>query len=162
MNYRFGIGYDIHRLVEGRPLFIGGIQIPYVLGLLGHSDGDVLLHAIADAILGAAGESDIGELFPDTGAKYLGASSDELLKTIADLIEKKKMFIGNVDAVIIAEEPKISPFKKQIRRRIAEILRLDESSVNVKAKTNEGLGELGNKEAIAAYAVVGLKTPSAD
>lgn len=157
MDYKIGIGYDIHRLVEGRPLFIGGIQIPCVSGLLGHSDGDVLLHAIADAILGAAGESDIGELFPDTDAKYLGASSDELLKTIADLIEKKKMFIGNVDAVIIAEEPKISPFKKQIRRRIAEILHLEEAVVNVKAKTNEGLGELGNKEAIAAYAVVGLK-----
>lgn len=153
MNYRTGIGYDIHRLVSGRKLFIGGVQVPYINGLLGHSDGDVLLHAICDALLGAAGEGDIGEIFPDSEPKYHGISSCELLKEVRALIRKKGFIINNVDAVVIAQEPILSPFKKQIRQVVAGILEIGEDGVNVKAKTNEGLGEIGRKEAIAAYAI---------
>lgn len=158
MSYRIGIGYDIHRLVEGRKLFIGGIEIPHIKGLLGHSDGDVLLHAICDALLGAAGESDIGQLFPDTDLKYQGISSRELLKTVGDLIKKRKFLINNVDTVVIAQEPMLSPFKKHMQGAIAEILNIKENNVNVKAKTNEGLGESGRKEAIVAYAVVMVRS----
>lgn len=152
--FRIGIGYDIHRLVEGRRLFIGALEIPYTKGLLGHSDGDVLLHAICDALLGAVAEGDIGEHFPDTDPKYHGISSSELLETVADLIRKKNYLISNIDTVVIAQEPKLLPFKKQIQKNIAQILKVKEECVNIKAKTNEGLGEIGKKEAIAAYAVV--------
>lgn len=154
MPYRIGIGYDIHRLVDDRKLFIGGIEIPYIKGLLGHSDGDVLLHAICDALLGAAAEGDIGEHFPDTEPKYHGIASIELLKKVADLIKDKGFGIKNVDAVIVAQEPVLSPFKKQIAERIAGVLRIKQDSINIKAKTNEGMGEIGKKEAIASYAVV--------
>jgi len=154
MSYRIGIGYDIHRLVEGRRLFIGGIEIPYIKGLLGHSDGDALIHAICDALLGAVAEGDIGEQFPDTDPKYYGISSIELLKTVDDLIKKKGFVINNIDTVIIAQEPRLLPFKEQMRQKIAEILKLQEEAVNIKAKTNEDLGEIGRKEAIACYAVV--------
>jgi len=154
MKSRIGIGYDIHRLVEGRPLFIGGVEIPYIKGLLGHTDGDVLLHAICDAILGGLAEGDIGEHFPDNDERYYGIASAELLKATVPLIKKRGFNIGNIDAVVIAQEPILSPFKKQIERKIAEVIGITEKSVNVKAKTNEGLGELGRKEAIAAYAVV--------
>ena len=154
MEYRIGIGYDIHRLVDGRKLFIGGIEIPYIQGLLGHSDGDVLLHAICDALLGAVAEGDIGQHFPDTDPQYYGISSRELLKTVDDLVKKKNLLINNIDTVVIAQEPILSPFKKQMQESIAEILNIKEESVNIKAKTNEGLGEIGRKEAIAAYAVV--------
>lgn len=153
---RIGIGYDIHRLVEGRKLFIGGVEIPYVKGLLGHSDGDALIHAICDALLGAAGEGDIGEHFPDTDPKYQGISSLELLKIVADLVRKKDYQIQNIDTVVIAQEPSLLPFKKQIRQSLAGTLNIKEDSVNIKAKTNEGLGEIGKKEAIASYAVVSL------
>jgi len=156
MEYRVGIGYDIHRLVEGRKLFIGGIEIPFVLGLLGHSDADVLLHAICDALLGAAGEGDIGELFPDTDPKYHNSSSTDLLKIAAGLIKKRGFSISNIDAVVIAQEPILSPFKKQMQRNIAGALKIKEGYVNIKAKTNEGLGELGEKRAIASYAVAML------
>lgn len=156
MRYRIGIGYDIHRLVEGRKLFLGGIEIPYIKGLLGYSDGDVLLHAICDALLGAAGEGDIGELFPNTDRKNRNISSAELLNTVSELIEKKDFALNYVDTVIIAEEPKLSPFKKQMQEEIAQILKIKVDNVNIKAKTNEGLGEIGRKEAIAAYAVVML------
>ncbi len=154
MLYRTGIGYDIHRLVDGRKLFIGGVEIPYIQGLLGHSDGDVLLHAICDALLGAAAEGDIGQHFPDTDPRYQGISSAELLKTVYSLIRKRNFLINNVDAVVIAQEPILSPFKKQIQQAIAGILGIKEDGINIKAKTNEGLGEIGRKEAIAAYAVV--------
>ncbi|MFH1269703.1 MAG: 2-C-methyl-D-erythritol 2,4-cyclodiphosphate synthase [Candidatus Omnitrophota bacterium] len=153
-SYRIGIGYDIHRLVAGRKLFIGGVEIPYINGLLGHSDGDVLLHAICDALLGAIAEGDIGEHFSDTDPRYHGISSAELLKEVYGLITKKKFSINNVDTVVIAQEPILTPFKKQMQQAIAGILKIREDMVNVKAKTNEGLGELGRKEAIAAYAVV--------
>jgi len=158
MSYRIGIGYDIHRLVDGRKLFIGGIEIPYIKGLLGHSDGDALLHAICDALLGATGEGDIGQLFPDTDPQYQGVSSKELLKTVSSLIKNKNFLINNVDTVIIAQEPMLSPFKKHMQQAIAEILSIEENNVNVKAKTNEGLGEIGRKEAIAAYAVVTVRS----
>jgi len=156
MEYRTGIGYDIHRLVEGRKLFLGGIEIPYVHGLLGHSDADVLLHAICDALLGAIGEGDIGEHFPDTDPRYDGISSSELLKTVHNLVKEKAFSIVNIDTVVIAQEPKLFPFKKKMRQAIAGILNIQEESVNIKAKTNEELGEIGEKLAIAAYAVVTL------
>ncbi len=154
MTYRTGIGYDIHPLVAGRKLFLGGIEIPYIHGLLGHSDGDALLHAICDALLGAIGEGDIGEHFPDTDSRYDGISSTELLKTVYGLVTKKNFLIANVDTVVIAQEPKLVPFKKQMQQAIAGILNIKEDSVNIKAKTNEEMGEIGRKEAIAAYAVV--------
>lgn len=156
MSYRIGIGYDIHRLVEGRKLIIGGIEIPFVRGLLGYSDADVLLHAISDALLGALGCQDIGEHFPDTDPKYHGISSEELLKTVAELVKKKGYAISNIDTVIIAEEPKFSPFKKQIQENVAMVLKIEKDRVNIKAKTNEGLGETGKKEAISCYAVAML------
>ena len=158
--HKIGIGYDIHRLVEERKLFIGGIEIPYLKGLLGHSDGDVLLHAISDALLGAIGAEDIGEHFPDTDAKYQNISSAELLKKVAQLVKKDNFEISNIDTVVIAQEPQLSPFKKQIREMIAEILEIKKELVNVKAKTSEGLGEIGNKEAISAYAVAALNRGS--
>ncbi|MFZ2357572.1 MAG: 2-C-methyl-D-erythritol 2,4-cyclodiphosphate synthase [Candidatus Omnitrophota bacterium] len=156
MKYKLGIGYDIHRLVEGRKLIIGGVEIPYQKGLLGHSDADVLLHAICDALLGAASERDIGELFPDSDPKYNNISSMELFKIVVDLIRKSNFRVNNIDAVIILEEPKISPFKKRIQENIAGVLKIREDSVNLKAKTNEGMGEIGAKEAISCYAVAML------
>ena len=156
MSYKIGIGYDIHRLAEGRKLFLGGVEIPYIKGLLGHSDGDALLHAICDALLGALGEGDIGEHFPDTDPQYHNLSSVELLKAVKNLVEEKKFMIANVDTVVIAQEPKLVPFKKQIREKIAQILDIKEDCVNIKAKTNEGLGEIGREEGIAAYAAVNI------
>ncbi|MCM8789630.1 MAG: 2-C-methyl-D-erythritol 2,4-cyclodiphosphate synthase [Candidatus Omnitrophica bacterium] len=152
--FRIGIGYDIHRLVEGRRLILGGIEIPYIKGLIGHSDGDALLHAICDALLGGIGESDIGEQFPDTNPEFHGIDSKELLRKTVSLVVEKEFKINNVDSIIIAQEPKLTPFKKQMRRVIASILGLSEDCVNVKAKTNEGLGEIGAKQAIVCYAVV--------
>jgi len=158
MQFKIGIGYDIHRLVEDRKLFIGGIEIPYIKGLLGHSDGDALIHAICDALLGAMAEGDIGEHFPDIDPKYHNISSIELLKIVAGLTKNKGFVINNVDTIVIAQEPVLSPFKKQMQRNIAQILQINEDGVNIKAKTNEGLGEIGQKEAIACYAVVTLKS----
>jgi len=153
MEYRIGIGYDIHRLTEGRKLFLGGIEIPYTLGLFGHSDGDALLHAICDALLGAISGQDIGEHFPDTDQRYHNLSSIELLKSTMDLVSVSGYKIGNIDAVVIAQEPCLSPFKKKIQEKVSSVLKIKESCVNIKAKTQEGLGVIGNKEAIAAYAV---------
>lgn len=156
MKYKLGIGYDIHRLIEGQKLIIGGVEIPYQKGMLGHSDADVLLHAICDALLGAASERDIGELFPDTDPKYHNVSSMELFKIVVDLIRKSDFRVNNIDAVIILEEPKISSFKKRIQENIAGVLKIKEDCVNIKAKTNEGMGEIGAKEAISCYAVAML------
>ncbi|MBU1906355.1 MAG: 2-C-methyl-D-erythritol 2,4-cyclodiphosphate synthase [Candidatus Omnitrophica bacterium] len=153
MSYRIGIGYDIHRLDEDRKLFIGGVEIPYVKGLLGHSDGDVLLHAICDALLGAASIEDIGSLFPDTDPKYHGAASQEFLEGVGNLLKERRFKISNIDTVIVAQEPTISPFRKQIQQSIASILKIKDDQINIKAKTNEGMGEIGKKEAIACYAV---------
>ncbi|UCE28380.1 MAG: 2-C-methyl-D-erythritol 2,4-cyclodiphosphate synthase [Candidatus Coatesbacteria bacterium] len=153
---RVGIGYDIHRLVEGRPLTIGGITVPYERGLAGHSDGDVLCHAIADALLGAAALGDIGTHFPDTDPKYEGADSAGLLAKVAKLVGQEGFQVINVDTIIIAEEPKFAPYIEGIRSRVAAVLNIEVSAVSVKATTNEGLGPIGEGEAIAAWAVVAL------
>lgn len=152
MQYKIGIGYDIHRLVPERKLFLGGVEIPYIKGLLGHSDADSLLHAVCDALLGAAGQKDIGEIFPDTDPAYDGISSLELLKKVRAIIKDYR--VSNIDAVVIAQEPPLAPFKKKMRQNISGALGIDEDCVNVKAKTNDGLGVIGQKEAIACYAVV--------
>jgi 2-C-methyl-D-erythritol 2,4-cyclodiphosphate synthase len=154
---RVGIGYDIHRLVEDRPLFLGGIEIPYIKGLLGFSDGDVVLHAISDAMLGAIGLGDIGEHFPNTDQRYKDIRSIEILKKTAEMISSKKFVIGNIDTVIIAEEPKVYPFKEKMVDAIALVLGINRDKINIKATTNEGVGSLGKGDAIAAYAVVMLE-----
>lgn len=154
---KIGIGYDIHRLIEDRPLFLGGVQIPYVKGLLGYSDGDALLHAIADAILGALALGDIGELFPNDDPQYEGISSAVILRKSAEEASARGFTVHNVDTVIIAEEPKIYPFKEQMVEAISRALGIGRDRVNVKATTNEGVGSLGKGEAIAAYAVVTLE-----
>ncbi|HRJ79400.1 MAG TPA: 2-C-methyl-D-erythritol 2,4-cyclodiphosphate synthase [Planctomycetota bacterium] len=151
-----GIGYDIHRLVEGRKLMLGGVHVPYERGCLGHSDADPLLHAITDALLGAAGKGDIGEHFPDTDPKWKDADSTRLLKTVGELIKEAGFEIENIDANVIAEAPKLGKFKRKMEARIADVLEIRTAQVNVKARTNEGCDSLGRKEAIAAQAVVSL------
>lgn len=153
MENRIGIGYDIHRLVEGRALLLGGIEVPYIKGLLGHSDADVLIHAVCDALLGAMGGNDIGEHFPDTDPKFQGISSVELLKKVVAEVKASGYKISNVDTVLIAEEPNLSAFKKQIQRNLADFLGVSVDRVGIKAKTNEGICATGKKEAIASYAV---------
>lgn len=152
--YKVGIGYDIHKLVQDRDLIIGGIKIPFDKGLLGHSDADVLIHAIIDAILGALSLSDIGTLFPDTDDKYKNIDSTILLKNVAELVDKKGYLIGNIDANIIAQAPKMMPYIPQIKKNLSDILNIDISSVSVKAKTNEELDSVGQKLAIEANSVV--------
>lgn len=154
---RVGIGYDIHRLMEGRALKLGGVEIPYIKGLVGYSDADVLLHAISDAILGAANLGDIGIHFPQTDPKYKGASSTGLLREVNGLIQKKGYRVNNLDVVIIAEEPKVNPFVANMKKNISDTLKIDPSRVSIKATTNEGVGSIGRGEAIASYAVVTLK-----
>ncbi len=151
---RVGIGYDVHRLVTGRKLFLGGVEIPYEMGLEGHSDADVLLHAVCDALLGALGKGDIGEHFPNTDQQYKNISSLKLLKKVNALILNEGYKVNNVDAVILAQEPQVKPFKSKMAFQIAYGLGIDETAVNIKATTNEGLGFVGRKEGIAAYAVV--------
>ncbi|MFH0826511.1 MAG: 2-C-methyl-D-erythritol 2,4-cyclodiphosphate synthase [Candidatus Omnitrophota bacterium] len=153
---RVGMGYDIHRLVKGRKLVLGGVEIPHEKGLLGHSDADVLIHAVCDALLGAVGDRDIGEHFPDTDPKYQDISSVELLKAVLQLVQEKKYRIGNIDTVVVAQEPSLIPFKNQIKKNLARILGIGQDEVNIKAKTNEGLGAIGRMEAIACYAVASL------
>ena len=153
---RVGIGYDIHKLVNGRRLVIGGVSIPAKKGLLGHSDADVLIHAIIDALLGAASLGDIGEHFPDTDKRYKGISSGILLKETAKLIKRRSYSINNIDAVIILENPKLSRYKEKMADTIANILGVSNSKVNIKAKTNEGLDSVGKGKAIAAYAIAML------
>ena len=160
MSYRVGIGHDVHRLVTGRKLMLGGIEVPYTHGLDGHSDADVVLHAICDAILGAAGLGDIGEYFPNTDVKYKGISSSQLLKQVNKKIHDAGWVIENVDVVILAEKPKLQEFKPKMKQHIALELDIDAKQVNVKAGTNEGLGFIGAQEGIAAYAVVVLKNGS--
>ena len=150
---RIGQGYDVHRLCEDRKLIIGGVQIPYEKGLLGHSDADVLLHAISDALLGAAALGDIGKHFPDTDEKYKGANSLELLAAVASLLKKENYSIINVDATIIAQKPKMSPYILQMRENIAKALKTDVNNISVKATTEEGLGCTGKGEGISALAV---------
>jgi len=152
-NMRIGHGYDVHRLVEGRKLILGGVDIPYEKGLLGHSDADVLLHAISDAILGAIGEGDIGRHFPDTDPRYKGADSLMLLAHVMKLAEDKGFRLGNLDATIVAQRPKLAPHIPQMRQNIAGVLSAEIDRVNVKATTTEELGFAGRGEGIAAYAV---------
>jgi 2-C-methyl-D-erythritol 2,4-cyclodiphosphate synthase len=151
-----GFGYDIHRLVKGRKLILGGVEVPAKKGLLGHSDADVLLHAIIDALLGAAGLDDIGGHFPDTDKRYHGISSRLLLKKTKGLITKKGFAIENIDAVMALQEPKLAGLKAEMAHTIAEILGIPAASVNIKAKTNEGLDAVGKGQAIAAYCVASL------
>ena len=150
------MGYDVHKLVTGRKLILGGVEIQHDLGLLGHSDADVLLHAIKDAILGAAALGDIGRHFPDTDEAYKGISSMVLLSKVKDLILKEGYKVNNIDATIAAQQPKIAPYIKDMNENIAQTLKIEASQVNVKATTTEGLGFVGNKEGIAAYAIVSL------
>ncbi len=156
-EYRTGIGTDIHKLVADKKLMLGGIYVPYPAGLLGHSDGDVALHAIIDALLGAAGLGDIGTLFPDTDPKFKDADSKGLLLDIKGRLDEKRWVVVNVDLIIHAEEPRLEPVKAQMKRCIASLLGIDFTAVNVKAKTNEGLGEIGTGQAIAATATVLLR-----
>jgi 2-C-methyl-D-erythritol 2,4-cyclodiphosphate synthase len=156
-EYRTGIGTDIHRFAEGRKLMLGGVFIPSPQGLLGHSDGDVVLHAVIDALLGAACLGDIGTLFPDTDPQYEGVDSKSLVLEVRNRLEAQRWVIVNVDVIIHLEKPRLGPFKAQIKRCIASLLGIDFNAVNVKAKTNEGLGEIGSGLAIAATAAVLIK-----
>ena len=150
---RIGIGYDVHRLAEGRKLILGGVDIPWTMGLDGHSNADVLTHAVMDAILGALGRGDIGKLFPDTDPAFLGADSIELLKQVAELMHGDGYVLGNLDVVLIAQRPKISPYTEEMRDHLSEALRCDRSRINVKATTEEKLGFTGRGEGMAAEAV---------
>ena len=154
MNIRVGEGWDTHALVEGRPLMLGGVQIPHDKGLLGHSDADVLLHAITDALLGAAGLGDIGHHFPDTDEKYKGANSAVLLQKAYDTVKQLGWHLGNVDCTIIAQAPKLAPHRSDIRSSIAKALGVPESLINVKAKTAEKMGPVGEGRSMEARAVV--------
>lgn len=154
LNLRIGNGYDIHRLVAGRPLILGGITIPHELGLLGHSDADVLTHAIMDAMLGALSLGDIGHYFPPTDDKWKGADSLVLLAQVNQLIQSKSWKVSNIDSVIVAERPKLKPHLPAMCDRIANVLELQSDQVGIKATTNEKLGPVGREEGIAAYAVV--------
>ena len=150
---RVGMGYDVHRLVEGRKLILGGVEIPHTLGLLGHSDADVLVHAVMDALLGAAGLRDIGRHFPDNDPAYEGASSIELLRRVGKMLEERMYLIENIDATVIAQQPKLLPYIDRMVENIADALKLETDQVNVKATTEEGLGFTGNGEGISAHAV---------
>lgn len=152
-DFRIGHGYDVHRLTEQRKLILGGVLIPYSKGLLGHSDADVLVHAVMDALLGAASLGDIGKLFPDSDEKYKGADSIMLLKHVADVLDRNNFEISNIDSTICAQAPKLSPFIDDMRENIAKTLGIDMTQVSVKATTEEGLGFTGNGEGISAHAV---------
>jgi 2-C-methyl-D-erythritol 2,4-cyclodiphosphate synthase len=156
-EYRTGIGTDIHKLVSDRPLLLGGVQVPFELGLLGHSDGDVVLHAVVDAILGAAGQGDIGTLFPDTDPQWKDANSRDLLFEVREYVKQYDWRVVNLDVIIHAQLPKLGRYKGQIKREIAGLLETDFANVNIKAKTNEGLDAVGEGRAIACTAVVLLR-----
>jgi 2-C-methyl-D-erythritol 2,4-cyclodiphosphate synthase len=151
---RVGFGYDVHPMVSGRPLILGGVEIPYLQGLQGHSDADVLLHAVCDALLGAIGEGDIGRHFPDTDPQYKGIKSILLLKRVASLVREKGFHIVNIDSTIVAQRPKLSDAIPRMVQEIAGVLEMESRRVNVKATTSEGLGFTGRGEGIAAYAIV--------
>ena len=155
-NFRIGIGYDIHKLEENRDLIIGGIKIPYEKGLLGHSDADVLVHAIIDAILGALALPDIGTLFPDTDEKFKGANSIELLKQVYLMVKEKGYLINNIDSNIIAQAPKMMPYIPQMKEKLSSVLELDIQDISIKAKTKENLDAVGEKKAIETNAIVSV------
>lgn len=150
---RIGMGHDVHRLTEGRPLILGGVDIPFEKGLLGHSDADVLVHAVCDALLGAAGLGDIGTHFPDTDDRYRGISSLELLRRVMVMLKEQGLSVANVDATVFAEAPRIGPHRAKMAARLAEILEISPDQVNIKATTAEGLGVIGAGEGIAAMSV---------
>ncbi|MBM7573115.1 2-C-methyl-D-erythritol 2,4-cyclodiphosphate synthase [Aquibacillus albus] len=152
--FRIGQGFDVHQFADNRPCIIGGVEIPYEKGLLGHSDADVLLHTIADACLGAVSEGDIGRHFPDTDPAFKDANSEKLLRHVWNIVEQKGYQLGNLDCTVIAQQPKMSPYIQQIRDNIARILNVEMEQVNVKATTTEKLGFTGRKEGVAAQAVV--------
>ncbi|QSR89228.1 2-C-methyl-D-erythritol 2,4-cyclodiphosphate synthase [Methylacidiphilum caldifontis] len=149
---RTGIGYDVHRLAQGRKLILGGVNIPFELGLLGHSDGDVLIHAIADALLGAMGKRDIGFFFPNSDPKWKDVSSLVFLEEISQILFKEKWRIENIDSIVICERPKLSPFIEEMKQRVSSSLGIDQAQVGIKATTNEKLGFIGRQEGIAAFA----------
>ena len=153
---RVGMGYDVHRLVEDRALILGGVTVPHTMGLLGHSDADVLVHAIMDALLGAAALGDIGKHFPDTDPQYKGISSMKLLAHVGELLEQEGYVIENIDATIIAQRPKLRPYIETMEQNIAEVLKLEPRQVNVKATTEEGLGFTGTEQGIASQAICSL------
>jgi 2-C-methyl-D-erythritol 2,4-cyclodiphosphate synthase len=155
---RSGIGYDVHRLVQDRQLILGGVKIPYLLGLQGHSDADVLSHAIADALLGAICGGDIGQHFPDADESLRNISSIEILKRIAGLLVERKVHVANVDATVVAEAPKIAPYIRAMRKNIAQAIGISDSNVSIKATTNERLGPIGRGEGIAAMAVATVES----
>jgi len=156
-NLRIGHGYDVHRLVEGRKLILGGVEIPWERGLLGHSDADVLVHAVMDALTGASRLGDIGKLFPDTDPAYAGISSLKLLWEVGNLLREKNFSIVNIDTTLLAQAPKVAPYKTQMAENIAAALEIDSEQVNVKATTEEGLGFTGDGSGMAAHAVVLLE-----
>jgi 2-C-methyl-D-erythritol 2,4-cyclodiphosphate synthase len=159
---RTGFGYDVHRMVVNRPLILGGVEIPYIKGLIGHSDADVLLHAFADALLGAAALGDIGKHFPDTDPRFKDISSLILLKYVADLLREQNFEIINIDATVLLQQPKIAPYIKRMRENIAQALSIDIDRVSVKATTNEELGFIGMGEGAAAYAVASIERKQLD
>ena len=154
---RIGHGYDVHKLIDGRRLIVGGVEIPHTMGLLGHSDADVLLHAISDALLGACAMGDIGKLFPDTDDRWEGADSLVLLREVVKKINEKGFYIENIDSTLIAQKPKMSPYIEQMRANIADACGVDISAVSVKATTEEKLGFTGREEGISAHAVALIK-----
>ena len=154
---RVGIGYDVHRLAQERRLVLGGVEIPYPLGLAGHSDADVLIHAMMDALLGAIGQGDIGKHFPDSDQRYRGISSLRLLERVMQLVRDAGYVVGNLDAVVIAQKPKLAKYFPEMRRILAQTMGCDESQINLKATTEEGLGFTGSEQGIAAHGVVLLE-----
>jgi 2-C-methyl-D-erythritol 2,4-cyclodiphosphate synthase len=156
-NLRIGFGFDAHRLVKNRKLILGGVDVPYLKGLLGHSDADVLSHAIADALLGAAGLNDIGCYFPDTDSKLKGISSLRILSKIVQMISKKGFDIVNIDSVVVCQEPKLNPYFNKMKEKLAKALKINKSIISLKAKTTEGMGFTGKKQGIASYSMVLLQ-----
>lgn len=156
--FRIGFGYDVHRLVEGRTLILGGVTIPYIKGLRGYSDADVLTHAVIDSILGALGKGDIGQHFPDSDPAYKGADSLILLKKVVALVHNERFKVNNLDTTIVAQKPKLTSYLNDMEERLSDVLGVDPQVVNVKATTTEGLGFCGREEGLAAYAVVTLKS----
>ena len=154
---RVGMGYDVHRLAEGRKLIIGGVDIPYEKGLLGHSDADVLLHAISDSLLGAAALGDIGKHFPDNDPKYKGADSLKLLEQVGKMIDDERFIIQNIDATIVAQAPKMKPHYLEVRKSLNKIFKIGLENISFKSKSHEGLGDIGNGNAMQAFAVVNVK-----
>jgi len=158
-NYeiRFGFGFDIHRLVEGRKLIIAAIEIKHKKGMLGHSDGDVVIHSICDSLLGAVGEGEIGIYFPPTDLAIMGISSVAIAEKVLSILKSKKAIISNIDIAIVAEEPKLKPYYDDMRKSLSKIFKMDEKDINIKAKTMEGLGDIGKGEGIICYAVSSVK-----